>query len=193
MISDLKRYPIICLDRDGVINQDSDAYVKNADEWIPLPGSLEAIATLTKAGKAVMIASNQAGISKGKFTAHDLENMTLKMLDLVNRAGGKIQKIFYCTHAPTEGCRCRKPMPGMLLDAAAEAGVSPQDLIFVGDRETDIEAAIACGALPILLLSGKGQKELDRNPDLADKVEEYGGRVYQDLNAFVEAFLEAFV
>jgi D-glycero-D-manno-heptose 1,7-bisphosphate phosphatase len=185
----LKRYAVICLDRDGVINQDSDAYVKNPDEWIPLPGSLEAIAKMTQLGKKIVVVSNQAGISKGKFTQQDLENMTAKMLSLVESAGGKIQKIFYCTHSPGEGCRCRKPMPGMLLDAALEFGVLPKDLIFVGDRETDMDAAFDCGALPILVLSGKGSRELDRNPDLAVKVEEYGGRVCKDLDAFVSDFL----
>ena len=180
---------LICLDRDGVINEDSDAYVKNPDEWIPLPGSLEAIAKLTRAGIKVVVVSNQAGIVKGKFTQEDLTAMTTKMLDLVEKNGGKIQKVFYCIHDPDLNCRCRKPAPGMLLDAAAEFKVSPEELIFVGDRSTDMQAAWACGAKPILLKTGKGERELLANPALAHQVLHEGGAIYKDLAEFVENFL----
>ena len=180
---------VICLDRDGVINEDSDAYVKNPEEWIPLPGSLEAIARLTQAGIKVVVVSNQAGIVKGKFTERDLAMMTEKMLDLVSKTGGKIDRVFYCMHDPELNCRCRKPAPGMLLDAAAEFGVKPEELIFVGDRSTDMQAAWACGAKPILVKTGKGERELLANPNLAVQVVHEGGAIYEDLAEFVAEFL----
>jgi D-glycero-D-manno-heptose 1,7-bisphosphate phosphatase len=181
---------LICLDRDGVINEDSDAYVKNPDEWIPIPGSLEAIAKLTRAGITVVVVSNQAGVFKGKFTEENLTAMTTKMLDLVEKFGGKIHKVFYCLHDPDLNCRCRKPAPGMLLDAAAEFKVSPEELIFVGDRSTDMQAAWACGAKPILVKTGKGERELLANPALADQVIHEFGAVYENLSAFVRDFLK---
>ena len=180
---------VICLDRDGVINEDSDAYVKNPEEWIPLSGSLEAIARLTQAGIKVVVVSNQAGIVKGKFTERDLAMMTEKMLDLVSKTGGKIDRVFYCIHDPDLNCRCRKPAPGMLLDAAAEFGVKPEELIFVGDRSTDMQAAWACGAKPILVKTGKGERELLANPNLAAQVIHEGGAIYQNLAEFVAEFL----
>jgi D-glycero-D-manno-heptose 1,7-bisphosphate phosphatase len=180
---------LICLDRDGVINEDSDAYVKNPEEWIPLSGSLEAIAGLTQAGIKVVVVSNQAGIVKGKFTERDLAMMTEKMLDLVSKTGGKIDRVFYCIHDPDLNCRCRKPAPGMLLDAAAEFGVKPEELIFVGDRSTDMQAAWACGAKPILVKTGKGERELLANPNLAAQVIHEGGAIYQNLAEFVAEFL----
>ena len=180
---------VICLDRDGVINEDSDAYVKNPEEWIPLSGSLEAIARLTQAGMKVVVVSNQAGIVKGKFTERDLAMMTEKMLDLVSKTGGKIDRVFYCIHDPDLNCRCRKPAPGMLLDAAAEFGVKPEELIFVGDRSTDMQAAWACGAKPILVKTGKGERELLANPNLAVQVIHEGGAIYENLAEFVAEFL----
>ena len=180
---------VICLDRDGVINEDSDAYVKNPEEWIPLSGSLEAIARLTQAGMKVVVVSNQAGIVKGKFTERDLAMMTEKMLDLVSKTGGKIDRVLYCIHDPDLNCRCRKPAPGMLLDAAAEFGVKPEELIFVGDRSTDMQAAWACGAKPILVKTGKGERELLANPNLAVQVIHEGGAIYENLAEFVAEFL----
>ncbi len=181
--------PLICLDRDGVINEDSDAYVKNPEEWIPIPGSLKAIADLTKAGFQMVVISNQAGIVKGKFTQNDLDAMTQKMLALIESSGGKIQKVFYCTHDPDEGCRCRKPAPGMLLDAASLCEMEPKHLLMLGDRATDVETALMCGATPILLKSGKGQRELAQNPLLAQRVIEAGGAIYEDLAEFARVFL----
>jgi D-glycero-D-manno-heptose 1,7-bisphosphate phosphatase len=179
----------VCLDRDGVINQDSDAYVKSPDEWIPIPGSLEAIARLTQAGFRIAVVSNQAGLVKGKFTQKNLDDMTQKMLTLVEAEGGKIEQVFYCLHDPDAGCDCRKPAPGLLQQAARHFGVEPQELIMVGDRATDVEAALMCGAKPILLRSGKGCRELQNNPLLSNRVHQEGGQVYQDLADFVAHLL----
>jgi D-glycero-D-manno-heptose 1,7-bisphosphate phosphatase len=185
----LMNHKYICLDRDGVINEDSDAYVKNAEEWIPIPGSLEAIARLTQAGVRIAVVSNQAGLIKGKFTEQNLDDMTQKMLTLVESAGGKIEQVFYCLHDPDAGCDCRKPAPGLLQKAAQHFGVEAKQLIMVGDRATDVEAALMCGAKPILLKSGKGHRELNNNPLLADRVHQEGGEIYEDLADFVNHIL----
>ncbi|OUR61151.1 D-glycero-beta-D-manno-heptose-1,7-bisphosphate 7-phosphatase, partial [Bermanella sp. 47_1433_sub80_T6] len=105
---------LIVLDRDGVINYDSDDYVKSVDEWIPLPGSMEALAKLTQAGFKIAIATNQSGISRGYFTVATLAAMHQKMLTLATEAGAKIDYIAYCPHGPDDNCDCRKPLPGLI-------------------------------------------------------------------------------
>ena len=112
---------LVILDRDGTINQDSDDFVKTADEWIPLPGSLEAIAKLNHAGWHVVIATNQSGLGRGLFDVVSLNGMHAKMHKLLAAMGGRVDAVFYCPHAPDEGCACRKPRPGLVLRAAYEA------------------------------------------------------------------------
>jgi D-glycero-D-manno-heptose 1,7-bisphosphate phosphatase len=147
---------LIILDRDGVINEDSDAYVKNAAEWIPIPGSIEALARLTEAGYTIVIATNQSGLSRGLFGIDELENIHQKMYRLVEQAGGYISGIYYCPHLPEDHCHCRKPSPGLFQSIAAEFGGRLAGVPVVGDSLRDLQAGIDCGCKPILVRTGKG-------------------------------------
>ncbi|MFC3909881.1 D-glycero-beta-D-manno-heptose 1,7-bisphosphate 7-phosphatase [Legionella dresdenensis] len=145
---------VILLDRDGVINQDSLHYIKSVDEFIVLPGSIAAIARLTQAGYVIGVATNQSGITRGLYTADELAAIHNKLINLVEQAGGRIDAIEFCPHLPETGCGCRKPAPGMLMALAKRFGRADlTDVYFVGDRVSDIEAAQAAGASPILVLS----------------------------------------
>ncbi|MBU2013357.1 MAG: D-glycero-beta-D-manno-heptose 1,7-bisphosphate 7-phosphatase, partial [Gammaproteobacteria bacterium] len=115
---------LIVLDRDGVINEDSDEYVKSLEEWIPIPGSLEAIARLCKAGWTVAVATNQSGVARGKFDLSTLGDMHFKMQQLVMEQGGRIDLIVHCPHGPDDGCNCRKPKPGMFRSIAEHFGLA---------------------------------------------------------------------
>ncbi|WIO74334.1 D-glycero-beta-D-manno-heptose 1,7-bisphosphate 7-phosphatase [Porticoccaceae bacterium LTM1] len=149
---------LIILDRDGVINEDSDAYVKSVEEWIPLPGSIEAIARLSQAGYQIAIATNQSGLGRGYFQPADLEAMHNKLLSLLSGAGGELAGIFFCPHAPEDNCQCRKPLPGLVDDIEQTLGVSVIDAPIVGDSLRDLEAGVARGCKPILVRTGKGEK-----------------------------------
>lgn len=151
---------ILILDRDGVINQDSDAFVKNADEWIPLPGSIEAIAKLYQAGWTLAIATNQSGLARGKFTQADLDAQHAKMLDLIHAAGGDLHAITWCPHGPDEGCRCRKPEPGLLEQISQRLDLDLNGAIMVGDALRDLQAGQAMGCQAVLVRTGKGEKTL---------------------------------
>ncbi|MEH6470406.1 MAG: D-glycero-beta-D-manno-heptose 1,7-bisphosphate 7-phosphatase [Halopseudomonas sp.] len=151
---------LVILDRDGVINQDSDAYVKSAEEWIPIPGSAEAIARLTQAGFTVMVATNQSGLGRGYFQQSDLDAMHQKMTTLVEQAGGRINGIFYCPHSPDDACICRKPLPGLIQQIEASLNGSAKGAIMIGDSLRDLQAGQACGCRALLVLTGKGQKTL---------------------------------
>ena len=147
---------LLILDRDGVINRDSDSYVKSAAQWIPLPGSIEAIARLSKAGFTVVVATNQSGLSRGLFGIDELEDMHRKMCQLVEDAGGHIDGIFYCPHLPEDHCQCRKPASGLFSAIAAQYGVSLHGVPVVGDSLRDLQAGLCLDCLPILVRSGKG-------------------------------------
>lgn len=147
---------LIVLDRDGVINHDSDAFIKSPAEWIPIEGSLEAIALLTRAGYTVAIATNQSGIGRGLMDRRALQAINRKMRRAVASAGGHIGRIAWCPHRPDEGCDCRKPAPGLLLRLARHFGLSLAGVPVVGDSERDLEAARAAGARPILVRTGNG-------------------------------------
>ena len=149
---------LVILDRDGVINVDSPLYIKSADEFQPITGSIEAIVRLYKAGFTIYVATNQAGLAKGKFSLEDLTLMHQKLNVLVESRGGKIEKIFYCPHHPDEQCECRKPKPGLLLRIAEHAGQTLNQADFVGDSLKDIEAALAAHANPVLVLTGNGKR-----------------------------------
>lgn len=157
----------IILDRDGVINLDSDQYVKNADQWVPIAGSLDAIAKLHQAGHRVFVATNQSGIGRGLFSLNDLQAMHLKMIDLVTQAGGKITDIAFCPHSPEDDCACRKPKPGLLTDLAKRNNIALSSAIVIGDSLRDLQAALAVEALPMLVLTGKGQTTKQQNPSLS--------------------------
>ena len=144
---------IVLLDRDGVINADSFNYIKSVDEFIPVPGSIAAIARLTAAGYRIGVATNQSGVSRGFYNEDTLTAIHAKMLDLVHEAGGEIEAIEYCTHMPDEGCPCRKPNPGMLHALASYFNCSLTGIPFIGDRVSDIQAAESAGAKPIMVLS----------------------------------------
>jgi D-glycero-D-manno-heptose 1,7-bisphosphate phosphatase len=153
---------LLILDRDGVINQDSDAYIKSLDEWIPIPGSIEAIAQLSKAGWTVAVATNQSGIARGYYDLATLDAMHAQLRKLVAEQGGEVGLIVYCPHGPDEGCACRKPKPGMLTSIAAHYDVNLAGVWFVGDSKGDLEAALAVDAQPILVKTGKGEKTLSK-------------------------------
>lgn len=151
---------LIILDRDGVINQDSDAYIKSLEEWIPIPGSIEAIAALSKAGWTVAVATNQSGIARGYYPLSVLEAMHVRLRELVAEQGGEVGLIVQCPHGPDDGCECRKPKPGMLLQIAAHYDVPLSGIWFVGDSGSDLDTARAVDCQPVLVKTGKGERTL---------------------------------
>jgi len=175
---------LIVLDRDGVINYDSDDYVKSVDEWIPLPGSMEALAKLTQAGFKIAIATNQSGISRGYFTVATLDAMHQKMLTLASKAGAKIDYIAYCPHGPDDNCDCRKPLPGLIHQIEKALNMSAKGCYMVGDSLRDLQAGQAAGLVPALVLTGKGQRTLDKKNDL------HGTDVFDDLDHFVDNLIK---
>ena len=153
---------LLILDRDGVINHDSDAYIKSVEEWLPLPGSIEAIAQLSKAGWTVAVATNQSGIARGYYDLAVLEAMHEHLRELVAEQGGEVGLIVYCPHGPDDGCDCRKPKPGMLKAIAEHYAVPLAGVWFVGDSLGDLEAAKAVDCQPVLVKTGKGEKTLGK-------------------------------
>jgi len=149
---------LVILDRDGVINRDSDHFIKNTTEWKPIPGSLEAIAKLNHAGFRVVVASNQSGIGRGFLDMGALNAINDKMYRVLAQVGGRIDALFYCPHAAEENCDCRKPKPGMFIDIAQRFNVDLAGVPSVGDSLRDLQAAVAAGAQPMLVLTGKGAK-----------------------------------
>lgn len=154
---------LLILDRDGVINYDSDAYIKSVAEWIPLPGSIEAIAQLSKAGWTVAVATNQSGIARGYYDIATLDAMHARLRTLVAEQGGEVGLVVYCPHGPDEGCDCRKPKPGMLKIIAEHYKVLLAGIWFVGDSLGDLEAAKAVDSQPVLVKTGKGEKTQAKN------------------------------
>lgn len=151
---------LVILDRDGVINHDSDEFIKSADEWIAIDGSIDAIASLSKAGFTVVVATNQSGLGRGLFDLDDLEAMHAKLTQLVIDAGGEVAAIFYCPHSPEDNCNCRKPKTGLIDAIEAEFDTSAGGVPVIGDSLRDLQSALSKGADPILVLTGKGQKTL---------------------------------
>lgn len=149
---------LIILDRDGVINYDSDQFIKSPDEWKPLPGSLEAIARLTQEGYRVVVATNQSGISRGLFDMPTLNAIHEKMHKACAQAGGRIDAVFFCPHASEANCSCRKPKSGMIEEIAERFGGDLNGVPSVGDSLRDLEASARMGAQPYLVLTGKGVK-----------------------------------
>lgn len=187
---------LIILDRDGVINHDRDDYVKSADECVPIEGSIEAIVRLNKAGFTVVVATNQAGLAKGKFELDDLEAMHEKITGLVEEQGGELGGIFYCPHHPDDNCKCRKPKPGMLDAIEAEFNTSVESSYFVGDSLRDLQAGLLKGCKPILVKTGKGEKTLAQLADVqlqTDSPTVYAEQVqvFANLAAAADFILEA--
>jgi D-glycero-D-manno-heptose 1,7-bisphosphate phosphatase len=146
------------LDRDGVINYDSDLYIKSPAEWRAIPGAIEAIARLNQGGYRVAVATNQSGIGRGLFDMATLNAINDKMMEMVFRHGGRIDAIFFCPHTPDDDCNCRKPRTGMLEEIAARFHAELKGVPCVGDSLKDMQAADAVGAQPILVLTGKGRQ-----------------------------------
>lgn len=176
---------LIILDRDGVINEDSDKYIKSVDEWQPLPGSLEAIARLTNAGYRIVVATNQSGIARKLFDLPTLNAMHEKMYRLVAEHGGEIDAVFFCPHSPNDDCDCRKPKPGLLNNISDRLGLALDGVPVIGDSLRDIESARAVNAQPILVRTGKGTRTL-----YAANGELEGVPVYCDLSEAVSGLLK---
>ncbi len=172
---------LIILDRDGVINHDSLHYIKSPSEYVLLPGSCEAIARLSRAGYRVAVATNQSGVARGFYDEAQLAAIHAKMLVAVNAAGGAIDFILHCPHMPEAGCLCRKPQPGMLQAIARHFNTTLENVPFVGDRVSDIQAAQAAGATPFLILSPMTDRvALDAYPEVP---------VFDSLAQFVDMLL----
>ena len=156
----------VILDRDGVINEDSATYIKSPEEWVPIPGSLEAIAQLSRKGYHIAVLTNQAGVARGLFDLATLEHIHAKMRKQIEEHGGYIDAIFFCPHAPEDGCRCRKPQTGLYEQFANQYNVDLDGIPAIGDSLRDIQAAQSVGAEAILVETGNGKKTLTRNPKL---------------------------
>jgi D-glycero-D-manno-heptose 1,7-bisphosphate phosphatase len=179
---------LIILDRDGTINEDRDDFIKSADEWVPLPGALEAIARLNHAGWHVVVASNQSGLGRGLFDIAALNAMHTKMHKLLAVQGGKIDGVFYCPHAPDDSCLCRKPLPGLFEQIIDRYGIDTQlhTVHTVGDSLRDLQAGAAVGCTTHLVCTGKGAPYLQQ-PLSADFPA--GAQVHADLAAFAQHLL----
>lgn len=175
---------LIVLDRDGVINYDSEQFIKSPDEWRPIPGSLEAISRLNHAGFRVVVATNQSGLGRGLFDMATLIAIHEKMHKALSQVGGRIDALFYCPHTADSACECRKPKPGMLTEIGQRFGIDLTGVPCVGDSVRDLQCAAAVEAQPILVLSGKGEKTLREGNFPKDTV------IFPDL-AFVATALLA--
>lgn len=174
---------LIILDRDGVINYESTAYVKSPKEWIPLPGSLEAITQLYKAKHTIVVATNQSGVGRGYYSEKKLEAIHHKMRQLVQALGGDISGIYFCPHTPDDQCRCRKPEPGLLLAIAKDYPTLFKTAIYVGDSLRDIQAAQTAGCQAVLVKTGNGLDTIKNQPDIVNTVP-----IFENLNDFANQF-----
>jgi D-glycero-D-manno-heptose 1,7-bisphosphate phosphatase len=175
---------LVILDRDGVINEDSDDFIKTLDEFIPLPGSLEAISRLKQAGYTIAVATNQSGLSRGYLDIDTLNAMHDKLNVLLAEAGGSVDGIFYCPHGPDEGCECRKPKPGLYNQISQQFDTPLEGIPVIGDSLRDLEAARAVGAKPTLVRTGKGLRTLEAGKGLENVP------VYENLAEAVDALLK---
>ena len=175
---------LVILDRDGVINEDSDAFIKSAQEWRAIPGSLEAIARLNSAGFTVAVATNQSGVGRGLFDIDALESIHKRMRSELAALGGKIDALVFCPCHPDDGCDCRKPKPGMLLEIGERFQVPLEKVPFIGDSRRDLEAAQAAGARAILVRTGKGAQVLEQLRQEGKEVE-----CFADLSAVADVLV----
>jgi len=175
---------LVVLDRDGVINRESDQFIKSADEWVPLPGSATAIARLTDAGYTVAVATNQSGIGRKLYDEATLEEIHTAMRRHIESAGGRIDKIVYCPHLPDAGCDCRKPLPGLLIQLQDFYGIDMTGVPVIGDSERDLRAAMAVNGRPMLVLTGNGRATLAALESAGEPME-----VFADLAGAVRALL----
>lgn len=175
---------ILLLDRDGVINFDSDDYIKSVAEWIPIPGSLEAIAAASKAGFRIFVVTNQSGLARGYFDQATLDAMHQKLKAGVAALGGRIEAIYFCPHGPDDQCQCRKPNPGLLLQIQQDHQLNLEGVPFVGDSLKDIQCAQAVGAQGILVKTGKGLRTLEKHHEQLKETP-----TYDDLQAVIQFLL----
>lgn len=175
---------LIVLDRDGVINEDRKDGVRHPDDWQPIPGSLEAISRLTQAGFQIVVVTNQSGLARGLLELDTLMAIHRKMHDAVVAVGGHIDSIIFCPHSDADDCDCRKPRPGMLYQIDERLGVDLKSVYLVGDSLRDLQAAMAAGAMPILVRTGKGEMTLEHNKGL-DHIP-----AFDSLSVFVDELLE---
>lgn len=176
---------LIILDRDGVINEDSDAYIKHPDEWLPLPGSAEAIARLNHAGYRVVVATNQSGLARGYFNDATLQAIHRRMTDHLRAADAHLDGLYICPHGPDNGCDCRKPASGLIDQIVADYG-DVTGVPMVGDSLRDLQAGHARGCHPVLVLTGKGRRTLEQGlPENLGPV-----AVYDSLARFVDQYLK---
>jgi len=176
---------LIVLDRDGVINFDSAHYIKNPNEWIAIPGSLEAIALLNQSGYRVAIATNQSGISRGIYDVATLNAIHDKMFQALAKLGGRIDALFYCPHANEDNCTCRKPQPGMMQEIGHRFGVDMRGVPVIGDALRDLQAGVAIGMQPILVRTGKGEETIAAGGLPKDTL------IFDDLAAAVQTLVGA--
>ncbi len=179
--------PLIILDRDGVINHDSDDFIKSPEEWEPIDGSLEAIARLNHAGYRVVVITNQSGIARGLLDVDTLSRIHNKMRRMLTQLGGKLEAILYCPHGADDNCGCRKPKEGSFTELAQRLRIKLDNVPAIGDSLRDIEAAQAVGAQPILVKTGKGEATLATG-DVPDNI-----AVYDDLATAVTVLLDTVV
>ena len=180
---------IVILDRDGVINHDSDEFIKSVDEWQPITGSLEAIARLNRQGYRVVVATNQSGVARGLFSLETLNAIHHHMLEQVRQKGGEIDAIFFCPHGPDDQCDCRKPSIGMMRDIAARLKTEIRGTPSVGDSLRDLQAAQRCGALPVLVKTGKGKRTLREMKKADSPLEETAIAQFSNLAEFADALI----
>ena len=174
---------LVLLDRDGVINEEIDGYVRSADDWVPIEGSIDAIARLTQADYRIVVVTNQSGIARGLLTIEDLQAIHRKMHETVAGNGGKIDAVFICPHKPDDDCSCRKPRPGLLKSIMERLDTDLVGVPLVGDSLRDVQSAMVVGANPVLVRTGHGEHTLEQNLHL-DKVQ-----VFDDLAGFVDDLL----
>ena len=156
----------IILDRDGVINYDSNFYIKSPDEWNAIPGSLEAMAQLNRAGYHILIATNQSGVARGYYDLETLDQIHEKMQRELAAVGGVVDEIFFCPHHPDEKCPCRKPQPGMFYQMQKKYNLDLSEIFFIGDNYSDVQVANVVGCKPLFVLTGKGEPLLEQHPEL---------------------------
>lgn len=181
---------LVILDRDGVINQDSVNFIKNVDEWIPYPSSIQAIARLTQAGYRIGVATNQSGIARQYYDTETLNRIHQRMNEVVSEAGGHLDHIAYCPHLDADRCDCRKPLPGLMYQIQSALGLSGlEGAWMVGDSLRDIQAGSRAGCQPVLVRTDNGSRTLLEHPDLAHEVPDT--LVFDDLASFVEHLLNA--
>lgn len=177
---------LIILDRDGVINHDSDEFIKTPAEWLPIDGSIEAICRLSQAGWKIIVATNQSGIARGLLNMQSLAAIHQRMHNAVNEGGGKIDSILFCPHGPDDNCNCRKPAAGMLIDIANRLEISLNGVPMVGDSLRDLQAGVAVGCDPWLVLTGKGKKTAKQQANLLPE----NTKIHQDLSTIVDILLK---